>query len=159
MVLGYWTFFSASLVIYLFIADRDISPGRERGKGKDHDPSAARRRPERPCRVLFVRNINYDANEAQIRNIFGKYGEIKSIFDLIQKRGMAFVTFVCTLVFIIRKILFTFMNKSVLPAYLELYRKRSLFQSLRYIHSDPRLDLLFAFSFLLFSEKKNLVPI
>jgi len=48
---------------------------------------------ERPTRTLFVRNISYDISEDALRNEFGKHGEIKKVFNLIEKRGMAFITF------------------------------------------------------------------
>jgi len=40
-----------------------------------------------------VRNVSYEISESAIRKMFDKYGEIKKIFSLIQKRGMAFVTY------------------------------------------------------------------
>ena len=49
---------------------------------------------ERPCRTLFVRNIDYNTTEGEIRMVFGRYGDIKSIFDLINRRGMVFLTYV-----------------------------------------------------------------
>lgn len=49
---------------------------------------------ERLSRTLFVRNINYDISESSLRELMEKYGEIKRFFNLIDKRGMAFITFV-----------------------------------------------------------------
>lgn len=49
---------------------------------------------ERPSRTLFVRNINYSVSESTIREMFEQYGEIKRFFNLIEKRGMCFVTYV-----------------------------------------------------------------
>ncbi|KAJ3049214.1 hypothetical protein HK097_009762 [Rhizophlyctis rosea] len=48
---------------------------------------------ERPCRTLFIRNIDYNATESEVRMVFGRYGAIKSIFDLINRRGMVFLTY------------------------------------------------------------------
>ncbi|GHJ87174.1 hypothetical protein NliqN6_3576 [Naganishia liquefaciens] len=48
---------------------------------------------ERPCRTLFVRNVNYGADSQQIRANFERYGEIKTFFDIIATRGMAFITY------------------------------------------------------------------
>lgn len=45
-------------------------------------------------RTLFVRNVQFDTLEDDIRNIFSPFGEIKSVFDLIAKRGLVFVTYV-----------------------------------------------------------------
>ncbi|KAG1446473.1 hypothetical protein G6F56_009559 [Rhizopus delemar] len=48
---------------------------------------------ERPCRTLFVRNIQYNITEKEVRAMFKRFGEIKDIFNLIDKRGMVFITF------------------------------------------------------------------
>ncbi|KAI8890132.1 hypothetical protein K501DRAFT_319850 [Backusella circina FSU 941] len=48
---------------------------------------------ERPCRTLFVRNIQYKIPEEQVRGMFEKFGEIKDVFNLIDNRGMIFITF------------------------------------------------------------------
>ncbi|KAL0092932.1 hypothetical protein J3Q64DRAFT_1235206 [Phycomyces blakesleeanus] len=48
---------------------------------------------ERPCRTLFVRNVQYTIQVSEIRETFEKFGEIKDIFDLIERRGMAFITY------------------------------------------------------------------
>ncbi|KAI7885086.1 hypothetical protein K492DRAFT_182030 [Lichtheimia hyalospora FSU 10163] len=60
---------------------------------------------ERPCRTLFVRNVQkadklyycsslkYEARKSDVMEMFSQYGEIKDIFDLIEQRGMVFVTF------------------------------------------------------------------
>lgn len=39
--------------------------------------------------------LQYEASSPSIRAMFESFGEIKTFFDLIQNRGMAFVTFVC----------------------------------------------------------------
>jgi hypothetical protein len=49
---------------------------------------------EKPSRTLFVRNISYDTREEDLRQLFEQYGPVRKIFNLIRKRGMAFVTFV-----------------------------------------------------------------
>ena len=49
---------------------------------------------EKPSRTLFVRNINYDATESEVREIFEKYGVVQDVFSIIETRGMVFVTFV-----------------------------------------------------------------
>lgn len=38
--------------------------------------------------------LQYEASSPSIRAMFEAFGEIKTFFDLIQNRGMAFVTFV-----------------------------------------------------------------
>lgn len=47
-----------------------------------------------PSRTLFVRNIAFSVTEEEVKSLFSRYGEVRRIFNLIQKRGMAFVTFV-----------------------------------------------------------------
>ncbi|KAI8907224.1 hypothetical protein EDD86DRAFT_209057 [Gorgonomyces haynaldii] len=48
---------------------------------------------KKPCRVLFVRNIDYATTEKEVRELFDRFGEIKTVFDLIKNRGLVFVTF------------------------------------------------------------------
>lgn len=38
--------------------------------------------------------LQYQLTEEDMRKEFGKYGEIKSLFDLVEKRGMVFLTYV-----------------------------------------------------------------
>ena len=47
----------------------------------------------KPCRTLFVRNINYEANPDSVRKPFESFGELSNFFDLIGRRGMCFVTY------------------------------------------------------------------
>lgn len=53
----------------------------------------AGRTKERPGRTLFIRNINYEVSEKRLKGMLEEYGELKRWFNLIEKRGMAFVTF------------------------------------------------------------------
>ncbi|KAG9120904.1 hypothetical protein FRC07_003368 [Ceratobasidium sp. 392] len=48
---------------------------------------------ETPCRMLFVRQIQYETDSDSVRKQFEEFGEIKTFFDLISNRGMAFVTY------------------------------------------------------------------
>ncbi|KAG0169353.1 hypothetical protein DFQ29_009731 [Apophysomyces sp. BC1021] len=48
---------------------------------------------ERPCRTLFVRNVQYTIQPDEVREIFEKYGEIREVFNLIEGRGMVFITY------------------------------------------------------------------
>jgi RNA recognition motif-containing protein len=43
---------------------------------------------------LFIRNVSFDTSEDQLRQVFGRFGEIKSCFSLTEKRGIFFLTFV-----------------------------------------------------------------
>lgn len=70
---------------------------------------------EKPCRTLFVRNVQvnyltckwqgmkavlltnncqYTIPENEVRTMFEKFGEVKDVFNLIENRGMIFITFV-----------------------------------------------------------------
>jgi len=51
------------------------------------DDKQSRLQREKPARTLFVRNIAYETSEDVIREMFGKYGEMKKIFNLIPTRG------------------------------------------------------------------------
>jgi RNA recognition motif-containing protein len=50
--------------------------------------------PEQQSRTLFVRNVSYNTSERTLMDLFKKYGEVKRVFNLIDKRGMAFITYV-----------------------------------------------------------------
>lgn len=53
-----------------------------------------RREREKPTRTLFIRNIPYEANHHELNDIFASYGKLARFYNLISKRGMAFVTYV-----------------------------------------------------------------
>lgn len=67
--------------------------GRGRGDEDFGDDKQSRLQREKPARTLFVRNIAYETSEDVIREMFGKYGEIKKIFNLIPTRGMVFLSY------------------------------------------------------------------
>ncbi|KAJ5069192.1 protein mei2-like 4 [Anaeramoeba ignava] len=46
-----------------------------------------------PTRVLFIRNIAFEATKKDVEETFKKYGDIKLIHDLITKRGLVFVIY------------------------------------------------------------------
>lgn len=69
-------------------------PKEERGKALNHGNNPRGAPNKQPCRVLFVRNIAYGTSVEHVREMFEKFGEIKSVFSLIEKRGMIFITFV-----------------------------------------------------------------
>lgn len=48
---------------------------------------------EMPCRTLFVRNLGYRADGRKIEAAFAKFGPIKDVADLIDKRGLMFISF------------------------------------------------------------------
>jgi len=50
-------------------------------------------RGEQQTRTLFVRNISYHTSERALLELFEKYGDVKRTFNLIDKRGMAFITY------------------------------------------------------------------
>lgn len=57
------------------------------------DPNADRPEDSKPCRTLFVRNVAFEVNVDQFREEFAEFGAIKTWFDLIQRRGLLFVTY------------------------------------------------------------------
>ncbi|GAA5846645.1 hypothetical protein JCM9279_003394 [Rhodotorula babjevae] len=48
---------------------------------------------ERPCRTLFVRNLKFGLMPEDVRRPFAEIGDIKTFFDLVEKRAIAFVTY------------------------------------------------------------------
>ncbi|WVO16675.1 hypothetical protein L204_104355 [Cryptococcus depauperatus] len=48
---------------------------------------------ERPCRTLFVRNVQYEADPMALREQFESYGQIKNFYEMIHNRGMIFITY------------------------------------------------------------------
>jgi RNA recognition motif-containing protein len=65
-------------------------PGRSKANFNATKPAGD----DKPTRTLFIRNISYDTSERSVVDLFSKYGEINRVFNLIPKRGMAFVTYV-----------------------------------------------------------------
>ncbi|WFD29576.1 hypothetical protein MSPP1_000585 [Malassezia sp. CBS 17886] len=57
------------------------------------DPDAERPEDSKPCRTLFVRNVVFEVDPAQLRAEFQSFGDVKVWFDLIPRRGMVFVTY------------------------------------------------------------------
>eukprot|EP00727_Mastigamoeba_balamuthi_P006374 m51a1_g2357 putative rna recognition motif domain containing protein (275) ;mRNA; r:605986-607226 len=51
------------------------------------------RPPERESRVLFVRNIEFATPLWQLRELFGAFGQLKHLYDLVSRRGICFVTY------------------------------------------------------------------
>ncbi|KAG0240605.1 hypothetical protein BGW41_006786 [Actinomortierella wolfii] len=48
---------------------------------------------ERPCRSLFIRNIGYSTSDEVIREIYSAYGELQNFHTLLDRRGMAFISY------------------------------------------------------------------
>ncbi|GAC74762.1 protein Mei2 [Moesziomyces antarcticus T-34] len=48
---------------------------------------------EKPCRTLFVRSIQFEIDSQFVKREFEKFGQIKTFFDMVNKRGIAFVTY------------------------------------------------------------------
>eukprot|EP00727_Mastigamoeba_balamuthi_P009852 m51a1_g549 hypothetical protein (437) ;mRNA; r:445993-447915 len=48
---------------------------------------------ERKSRVLFVRNVSYEANEKDVKELFERHGDVKKTFMLISRRGIGFITY------------------------------------------------------------------
>ncbi len=47
-----------------------------------------------PSRTIFLRNVQFETNENEVRKVFEKFGDLKTVFSLISKRGLCFITFV-----------------------------------------------------------------
>ncbi len=62
--------------------------------GSHPPPQSSTAAKEKSSRTLFVRNVAYESNTADVRAVFEKFGEIRRFFDLIQKRGLVFVSYV-----------------------------------------------------------------
>ena len=80
--------------------DRDRTPsvgGPDRFAGRDRrgpGPGPGEMDKIQPGRRLFIRNIDYGTSESMVREKFEEFGEIKSIFNLLERRGLVFVTYV-----------------------------------------------------------------
>ncbi|KAG0269549.1 hypothetical protein DFQ27_003012 [Actinomortierella ambigua] len=48
---------------------------------------------ERPCRSLFIRNIGYSTGDEVIRELYSTYGDIQNFHTLLDRRGMAFISY------------------------------------------------------------------
>lgn len=48
---------------------------------------------EKPGRTLFVRNIDNSVDANVVRSHFARFGEIRSFFELVAKRGICFITY------------------------------------------------------------------
>lgn len=57
------------------------------------DPNATRPEDSKPCRTLFVRNVAFEVDMLMLRADFAAFGEIRTWFDIVQRRGMLFVTY------------------------------------------------------------------
>ncbi|PWY98896.1 hypothetical protein BCV70DRAFT_201681 [Testicularia cyperi] len=64
--------------------------GRGAGGGGGHDKFGDS---EKPCRTLFVRNVQFETDSKQVKEQFEQFGEIKTFFDMVNKRGIAFITY------------------------------------------------------------------
>ncbi|KAL7336554.1 hypothetical protein BJY59DRAFT_597029 [Rhodotorula toruloides] len=89
------SFIHCSLRLSTTLAPR-TDPVRRNREGGDRDESEvirARVTRERPCRTLFVRNLKFGLRADEVRKPFLEIGDIKTFFDLTEKRAMAFITF------------------------------------------------------------------
>ncbi|GAC98550.1 hypothetical protein PHSY_006144 [Pseudozyma hubeiensis SY62] len=48
---------------------------------------------EKPCRTIFVRSINFETDAEFVKQQFEQFGQIKTFFDMVNKRGIAFITY------------------------------------------------------------------
>lgn len=75
-------------------SDLGIGSGRRTQQGSSHiDREDPRTAEEKPCRALFIRNIDNGVDPEHIRGTFAQYGEIKLFYEQVSKRGICFVTY------------------------------------------------------------------
>ncbi|GAA5881653.1 hypothetical protein JCM16303_005528 [Sporobolomyces ruberrimus] len=72
--------------------DRGDSYGGRRDDGGSFGGSD-RAKEERPGRIIFVRNLKFGVTPEEVREKFAEIGDIKTFFDLVEKRAMAFITY------------------------------------------------------------------
>ncbi|CAO1616026.1 unnamed protein product [Parajaminaea phylloscopi] len=79
---------------------RDIGPysrakSNKQGKqGASHlDREDPRTAEEKPCRTLFVRNVDNSVDPAMIQAHFAQFGDIRTFFEIVVKRGICFITY------------------------------------------------------------------
>lgn len=58
------------------------------------------KQPDGPTKTLFVRNIAFEVSQSELRELFALYGPVNHIFEQIDKRGIAFVTYVSCCLFV-----------------------------------------------------------
>ncbi|KDN43553.1 hypothetical protein K437DRAFT_151639 [Tilletiaria anomala UBC 951] len=79
------------------VRPRDGRKGRQEARGisrkETNDLKEERMKKERPGRTLFLRNIDFDTDPAEVQARFRTFGEITKFFDLTGKRGLAFCTY------------------------------------------------------------------
>lgn len=51
------------------------------------------RDPPKPSNAIFIKNIPYDLSNEEFQNIYSKFGEIASVTNHIQNKGIAFITY------------------------------------------------------------------
>ncbi|GAA5903177.1 uncharacterized protein JCM6883_002720 [Sporobolomyces salmoneus] len=74
--------------------NRDDRGGDSYGRRRDDDGGpSGRGKDERPGRILFVRNLKFGVTPEEVREKFAEIGDIKTFFDLVEKRSMAFITY------------------------------------------------------------------
>ena len=69
------------------------SMSSSRDNGRDRDREREHQGSDLPSRTLFIRNVAFDVSEEQVRALFTKYGEIKTLFSMLERRGLVFVTY------------------------------------------------------------------
>ncbi|XP_057970285.1 protein MEI2-like 4 isoform X2 [Malania oleifera] len=71
------------------------SSGRVLNGQVDSNGSAMSQRPygEHPSRTLFVRNINSSIDDSVLRNLFQKYGEIRTLYTVCKHRGFVMISY------------------------------------------------------------------
>lgn len=70
-----------------------VPPKQSRQASSHIDREDPRTAEEKPCRTLFVRNIDNSVDAGYIKEHFARFGDIKTYFELVAKRGICFITY------------------------------------------------------------------
>lgn len=62
------------------------------GREEFHSVISERVAKERPCRTLFIRNVKFGTPAPTLLEPFERIGDIKNVFDMLDKRSMVFLT-------------------------------------------------------------------
>ncbi|CAO1632112.1 unnamed protein product [Sympodiomycopsis kandeliae] len=74
-------------------SDSSSSSAARRQAPSSIDRNDPRTAEEKPCRTLFIRNIDNNTPADSVVNHFKAYGEVQRVFELISKRGICFITY------------------------------------------------------------------
>lgn len=87
--------FHFAIELFFFFFRQNMDQQHQQRKPQQQQQQSRGPKPEeKPSRTLFIRNVQYETPEKEIQEMFSKFGEIRKFFNIVAKRGMAFVTYV-----------------------------------------------------------------